>query len=307
MAEENPNTILSEDPNGGTGPGTTGEPSVTGGDNPPQPTPQAETFDFAKMVGAEGALAENWRDGLPESIRGEKCLDSIKTIGTLAQSYVHAQKSMGANKVTIPGENATPEEIDAFHKALGRPDKMEDYATDKVELPKGIVLDDAEVGKFREFAFKQGLSQAAFEAALKFDVERVKSHIAAQTAAANAEYEETKAKLLQEFGDKADSVVAQCNQAMRTFGLVEVLRDHGLLSNYTVIKALAKIGGSIGESKLKGDGGTPAEGDPETRLAEIRNNPDDPLYKKDHPAHNARVAEVDRLCAAIAKQKQGKN
>ncbi|MBQ6352029.1 MAG: hypothetical protein IJJ28_02025, partial [Lentisphaeria bacterium] len=138
MADEN-NTIL----NGEVENGTTGEPQITGSEPPPQQTPPEE-FDFAKMVGAEGALAENWREGLPESIRSEKCLDSIKTIGTLAQSYVHAQKSMGANKVAIPGENATPEEIDAFHKALGRPDKMEDYSTDKVELPEGIVLDDAE-------------------------------------------------------------------------------------------------------------------------------------------------------------------
>ena len=99
--------------------GVTGEQTVSGSE--PQNTPPAQsaggTFDFARMVGAEGALAENWRDGLPENIRGEKCLEPIKTIGTLAQSYVHAQHAIGANKVAIPGENSTPEEWAEFYKA----------------------------------------------------------------------------------------------------------------------------------------------------------------------------------------------
>ena len=258
------------------------------------------------MLEEHGGFAENWRDGLPESIRNEKCLDSIKTVGALAQSYVHAQKSIGANKVAIPGENATPEELDEFYKALGRPDKAEDYASDKIELPEGVTLDPDEVKKFRDFAFKNGISQKVFEAALKFDIERVQSQIAAENARANAEYEETLGKLQSEFGDRAETVVAQCNKAMATFGLTDVLRDHGLLNNYTVIKALAGIGERISESRLKGDGAAAATNDPRSRLDEIKGNPDDPFYKKDHPAHNARVAEVNNLLAAIAKAESAK-
>ena len=281
--------------------GLTGEPTVSGGDPaPPVETPPQE-FDFAKMIGAEGALAENWREGLPESIRNEKCLDSIKTIGTLAQSYVHAQKAIGANKVAIPGENATPEELNEFYKALGRPDKLEDYSTEGVELPEGVVLDEDQVKEFRKFAFEHGIPQKTFAQALAFDAKRVQQQIAAEAAAQKAEHDATLTKLRTEFGGSFETVVAQCNKAMETFGLTEVLREKGLLNNYTIIKALAGIGERIGESRLKGGEGTPAAGDPQSRLDEIRNNPDDPYYKKDHPAHNARVAEVNGLLAAIAK------
>lgn len=300
MADE---TILGGD---GAATGVTGEQKVTGTEQT-QTTPAAgtgETFDFAKMVGAEGALAENWREGLPENIRGEKCLDSIKTIGTLAQSYVHAQHAIGSNKVAIPGENATPEEWNEFYKACGRPDAEDGYKHDGVKLPEGITLNDEQLAEFRKFAFENGMSQKAFEAALAFDVGRVEKMQQAARAAHDAEYTETLTKLRTEFGDRFDTVVAQCNKAMETFGLTEVLRDKGLLNNYTIIKALAGIGERIGESKLKGGEAQVSAGDPASRLAEIQGNPDDPYYKKDHPAHNARVAEVNGLLAAIAKARK---
>ena len=294
---EEPKTIL-----GGSGEtpddGVVNNPVVIddGGNPEPQPTPPAE-YDYSKMIVGHGGFAENWRDGLPESIRNEKCLDSIKTVGALAQSYVHAQKSIGANRIAIPGENATPEELDEFYKALGRPEKAEDYESSKIELPEGVTLDADEVKRFREFAFKNGISQRVFEAALKFDVERVQSQIAAETARANAEYEETLGKLQSEFGERAETVVAQCNKAMATFGLSEVLRDHGLLSNYTVIKALAAIGERISESRLHGEAGKPV--DPQTRINEIMGDPKDPYYDREHPNHAARVSEVRQLLAQV--------
>lgn len=280
--------------------GVTSEQTVTDSEDQTQQQ-QQNAFDYGKMVGSDGALAGNWREGLPEAIRNEKCLDSFKTIGALVQSYVHAQHSIGANKITVPTENATPEEWNAFYKACGRPDEESGYKHDAVKLPEGIVLDDEQVAQFRKVAFENGLSQKAFEAALSFDVQRLQAQQKAAIAAHNAEYDETLQKLRTEFGGNMETVVAQCNKAMETFGLTEVLREKGLLNNYTIIKALAGIGEKIGESKLKGDGAQLSSGDPASRLAEIQGNPDDPYYKKDHPAHNARVSEVNGLLAAIAK------
>ena len=302
MADENENTntntILSGEPAASA---VTSEPVVTGQPETQTKPEPAAAFDFGKMVGAEGALAENWREGLPESIRGEKCLDSIKTIGTLAQSYVHAQHAIGSNKVAIPGENSTPEEWAEFYKACGRPENAEGYKHDGVQLPEGITLDQNQVAEFRKFAFEHGMNQKTFEAALAFDVQRCAKMQQEAKAAHDAEYTETLSKLRTEFGGRFDSVVAQCNKAMETFGLTDVLREKGLLNNYTIIKALAGIGERIGESKLKGGEGQPVSGDPSARLAEIQGNPDDPYYRKDHPAHNARVAEVNGLLAAMAK------
>ena len=294
------NTILDPTAAPEVNPNTTVTPPAP----PTEPPPASGTpFDYTKMVGAEGALADNWRDGLPEDIRNEKSLDAIKSIGALAQSYVHAQKSIGANKVVVPTENSTAEEWAAFYTACGRPDKAEAYTTDGIKLPDGVTLDETQMAAFRKFAFDHGLTQKAFAEAVAFDVSRVQAAAQAAQAAADAEYENTLTKLQQEYGSRADTVVAQCNQTIRTFGLGKVLREHGLLNNFEVISALAAIGKSIGETKIKG-APTDAPDDPQTRLDAIKNNPEDPFYKSEHPAHKARVDEVNGLVAAIARSRK---
>jgi hypothetical protein len=107
-----------------------------------------------------------------------------------------------------------------------------------------------------------------------------------------------------EYGGNVNDVVAKCDQAMKTFGLTEVMEEKGLLNNYTIIKALATIGEKMTESTLKGDGGRPSGTDPQSRLSEITGNPDDPYFRKEHPAHNARVDEVNRLLSAISNAKK---
>lgn len=269
--------------------------------NAPSSAASAESFDYGKMITADGGLAENWKESLPSELRNEKCLDNIKTFPALAQSYVHAQKAMGSKRLSMPTETSTPEEWGEFYKALGRPDAEADYKHDNVELPEGITLDDEQVASFRKFAFEHGMSQKTFEAALAFDVQRTQAAYQAEVDAHKAEYDETLVKLKQEYGSGFENVVAQCNKAMETFGLTDVMREKELLNNYTLIKALAQIGDKITESKLKGEGALPNVNDPAVRLAEIRNNYDDPYYKKEHPAHKARVAEVNSLLALIAK------
>jgi hypothetical protein len=120
--------------NGNPEPAKTGiQPNSTVTGNPePNPNPAPAKFDFKSMLGDAGEFSENWRDGLPEGIRGEHCLDNIKNISALANSYVHAQKAIGANKVALPNENSTEEDWTAFYKACGRPESETAYTTDGV-------------------------------------------------------------------------------------------------------------------------------------------------------------------------------
>lgn len=307
-------TILSVEPE--AQPGIQEQEPQVGQKLNPAPAPEPTAFDFKSMLGDAGEFSENWRDGLPEGIRGERCLENIKNIGTLAQSYVHAQHAIGANKVAVPNENSTPEEWSAFYKAGGRPDSAEAYSTEKVKLPEGVSLDDARVDEFRKFAFENGMNQKMFEAALAYDIQRVQNQVKESEAAAAAEYTQTLARLKsdeasgalrEKFGPETATVnalIQQCNKAMQTFGLTKTMQEKGLLNNYDMITALAQIGARISESKLKG-GSIPASvNNPRMRLEEIQMNPDDPYYNREHPAHSARVAEVNQLLADIARQER---
>ena len=267
----------------------------------PPAAPPAGEFDFSGIVAKDGSLAENWRDGLPESLRGEKSLENIKDFRHLAQSYVHAQHAIGANKIALPGEHATPDEMAAFYNALGRPEKADGYDTKGLQIPKGVELDDTQLKEFREFAHRNGLSQKAFAAMLEYDASRAAKQAEAAAQDAKLEYDETVAKLKAEFGSKLDDTILQCNKAIETFGLKEVLAEKGLLNNYAIIKALVTIGEKISESKLVDGDRSGIDSTPQSRIDAIVNNPDDPFYKKDHPAHDARVAEVRRLMDAAGK------
>lgn len=297
MDNNNENTILSTENT--TAPVTT-EPVVSTTSEQLAPAPAPATYDYSKMITPEGALSENWRDGLPEAIRNEKCLDSIKTVATLAQSYVHAQKAIGANKVTIPTENSSQDEWDAFYSATGRPESADKYSDEKLSIPEGVELDKSQLEAFRKYAFDHGLSQKAYEAALSYDIQRAKDAQAKLIEARNQEYNSTLAKLQSEYGPSMQSVVLQCNKAMETFGLTDTLRQHGLLNNYAVIKALAQIGSSISETRLP-DTSAPAPSNPQSRLNEIMSDPSDAYFRREHPGHAARVAEVAALLNSMKK------
>lgn len=258
------------------------------------------TFDYSKIVAANGELLPNWREGLPAEIRDEKCLGNIKHISALVQSYVHGQHAIGANKIALPGKDATPEEKNAFYAALGRPAAPADYKFDVPEQLKDAVDVDG-VNAFREFAFQNGLSQDAFAALVQYDLNRATAAAQASVARLNAEYEATESALKAEYGDKYQEFVNQAVLARDTFGLGAVLEQHGIENNLDVLKALYKIGSSISESKLKGPGAPPVISDPASRIAEITGNPDDPYHKADHPQHKQRVELVGSLLAQKAR------
>lgn len=263
---------------------------------PAAPAAAPAPVAFDKLVAADGGLAENWRDALPEDIRNEPSLQSIKHFGTLAKSYVHAQKSIGAEKLVIPGENATEEERGEFYKALGRPEAAEKYEFKPAEgLPEGIAFDDAAMKGFREEAFKLGLSQEQYNAAINFQAKFVAEQQQKLAEAAEGEYVSTVSKLKGEFGGRFDEVVSQCNKAVETFGIKAVLEKNGLLNNYDIIKMLASIGGKISESKLHGGPDQMVQSSPEARIAEIRADLKGPYYDNNHPRHAQVMEEMRQL------------
>lgn len=288
-------TILGGDDNN-----ITTEPTVTGDNTPPADSSGGtDTFDYSTLVDAQGFFGENWKNSLPEDLRSEACLDNVKNFATLAKSYVNSQKMIGKNKIALPGENASQEEIDAFYSAIGRPAKAEEYKHDNVKLPPGIILDDSAVAEFRNFAFQHGISQKTFEQALAFDVERVRKAQEAAINAHNQEYTATMNKLQQQYGDNLPARIAQVDKALTTFGIKDIFVEKGLTNNYQIFEALANIGARISESRLAAGDVPQKFTSPQQQIDEIYSDPNSPIYQMDHPKHDAMVAEVKRLMAQI--------
>ena len=73
-----------------------------------------------------GKLNDGWVDKLGDDFKGNPTLATIRDLPTLAKAYLDTKKLVGA-KVGPPGDGATPEQVAAWRRTLGIPDKPEDY------------------------------------------------------------------------------------------------------------------------------------------------------------------------------------
>lgn len=135
--------------------------------NPQMGSPVGGNLAEEKKSGVEvPAWAKPLGEYLPEELKQEKSLANFKNLHDLAKGYMDTKAALSKKMdgmIKIPGEGSTPEEWAAYHKALGRPDKPEEYNVphiDGVTMP----VEDVELQWFRETAHKYGMNQKQFAA-----------------------------------------------------------------------------------------------------------------------------------------------
>ena len=155
-------------------------------------------------------------DALPEDLRGEKSLSSIKNLDDLAKSYVNAQKMIGAKvESLIPGEGATQEQIDRYREIMGVPSDSDGYnltLNSEHEIP-------AEFSKeFAEYAHMAGLSQKQASSMFQAIAEKQISAAAADDAAFEKHRKESAQTLRNDWGDAMKGNLEIAQKAINEFG-----------------------------------------------------------------------------------------
>lgn len=280
-----------------------------------QPTADAGQAQGAPAAGAPaGNQAPDWRSSLPEELRNEKVFESIKAkdmneaFPVLAKNYVHAQKLVGADKLVVPGPNATPEEKDAFYTKLGRPAKAEEYG---YKLPEGLTEDRIDKGRidtWRKEFHEAGIPKAAAERILNKYLADEFGTVQAREQARQQELQQNELKVKEEFGVKFDEKVNFARLALREFGndnLVQVLESTGLGSNPEFVKLFATIGEKLADHRAISGQGTQgnAYGSPELAQAALtdfnsKNENMKALFDRAHPDHDRVVEERRKLFEA---------
>lgn len=257
---------------------------------------QAEAVKWNTVVAEDGSLNDTWRTLLPQNLRGEKSLDSIKNVSTLAQSYIHAQRAVGANKVVVPNENSTPEEIAAFYKAAGRPDAADGYEYAVPEkLPAGVEFSPELLGEFRKTAHELGLSQKQFKAIVDYQANMVSQSVEMRDAQIAAEKTDTLNRIRTEKGVNFKSYIAQAEKALHTFGLFDWAEKAGKIGDYEFLNAMAGVGAKLSESALKGLGFENQTGGVQEQIDAINNDPEHPYHHRDKHGHDAAVTKMQQL------------
>lgn len=268
--------------------------------------------------GAGGTGNQNntpdWRTSLPEDLRSEKVFESIKGKDwseagpVLAKNYLNAQKLVGAEKLVIPGKDATPEQIAEFRTKLGVPAKPEEYG---LKLPEGLTedkLDKARVDAWKKHLHDQGVPKAAAEALI---TQYLTDEHSLMQARAKAQADEQKAwatQLKEQFGNEYDTKVNLARYALEQFkdpALISWLEETGAGSHPAVVAFFSKVGQALSDDSPRSGGGSGTGGNGEPRTAaqaqaalnEFNRNESKQkaLWDHAHPQHDAVVAEKDKL------------
>lgn len=194
---ENPEPIKSQDPQATT------EPDAKPADSSdPAPDTKAEPAGDPTPEPVKGDWPENWRDLMAKGdAKLRKRLDRFKSPNDITTSFIEAEKriSSGDLKEKLP-DDATEEQIAAYRKENGIPEKSEGYLEN---LPDGLVVGDEDkeiVGSFLERAHAKNADPAVVSDMIGWYYDQQEEAIAMQTEADKAAKQVAEDELRGEWG-----------------------------------------------------------------------------------------------------------
>jgi hypothetical protein len=250
----------------------------------------------------EAAPVSDWRDSIPEEIRGHNSLRHISDVGALAKSYVHAQSMIGADKVAIPGKHATEEDWNEVYQKLGRPESADKYELEMRNLPEGVESDEQTLEWFKNTAFKAGLTPSQAQTLMDEYNAMTGETVSMSGADIEMRVEEAERVLRQEYGNAFEDRLSLGSAVLDEFGAEDIselqLADGTLLGdNPDVVRFLVNVGRfmneRIGEDTLAGakTSGALDPSEAKAKLDELM-APNSPYWDPRHPERSWYVNEA---------------
>jgi len=246
--------------------------------------PKENTVDFKSLI--------------PESFKEEKSLENFNNMEDLIKSYLHAQKMVGKNKISVPDKFATEEDWNEVFTKLGAPKSPEEY---KYSF-KDDEVDPDQIKTFNETAHRLRLLPQQAEALVKYynDLNKGQSEqLEAQAAEAQLKTEvDLKKEFVPQFNQRLDQAK---RLAIGTLGEAFLnntfLKDGSRLGdNIQVIKAFSSLADKLSEDEIvKGEGHDyQTATDIEKQISELTQE-GAAYWKNQHPNHDKAVQEVLKL------------
>lgn len=251
--------------------------------------------DLRSLINERGEfVSPDWAKqmGLPDGFASK-----FKTLDGALKSYANLEKSLGSsNKVTIPSENASKEEIALFRSKLGVPESPDGY---KIERPEGLpdeLWGQDRVTSFQTKAHELGLSAKQATELAKWQAEHVGGDYKQTLENVAAQREATVTELKKDWGNSFEANVALAEKGAAAAGLTpEVLRSTPELSNNPhFIRAMQAVAMKLGEDRgaaatiRGGSAGSIAINTPEAAQAEISRIRMDKGHAYNNPQASAR-------------------
>lgn len=210
------------------------------------------------------------------ALRDHPKVKEFKDVGSLARSYVEAQKLIGKKQVqqglVAPGDDATDEQRQAFQAELrkmnGVPDTHEGYSIKMPELPDGYDPQKGMLPEFIQKAHGQGLnnSQVQWFVDMFAGIDKQARDKAASDLKAQQE------AMQKEWGDKYEENLHLGEKVLSKFGdeaFVNAVKGN-LGNDPGFLRLLVNIGKGVSEDTLKGTGASvPATGKTQEEISAL--------------------------------------
>jgi hypothetical protein len=245
--------------------------------------PATSNSSTSSFINADGTFTEGWLDRMQGFEDSKQILGQFKDLQGMSKTLISQQRMMGKMKdaVLIPGDNATPEDIGAFHRRMGVPETPESYqAARPNSLAEGTEWND-ELGKqFGDLAHKLGMTPSQYQHSIDFFAEQEAQSLAAQAQQIEQERQQSFGFLKQQWGDKYDKNMAVVSRLLQTAG--GDINDPGLYSP-TLVHTLARIAELYAsEDRLVTSDVAATMMVGRARAMDIMKNPDNPMHKRYH-------------------------
>jgi len=257
-----------------------------------------ENTSTTEATTEESSQEVNFKDLIPESFKEEKSLSNFNNMEDFVKSYLHAQKLIGTDKISIPNKHATEEDWNEVYKKLGAPEKPEDY---KYNI-KDQDLDQAQVSEFNKTAHKLGLLPKQAEGLIKFYNEFNNNIAESQEDQAAQSQLVTETELKKEFGPQFAKRLDQAKRlAVNSLGSEFLentfLKDGSRLGdNLSVIKAFSNLADKLSEDEIvKGEGSSYLTANEIEKEINELTQEGSAYWSKTHPNHSKSVQEVFKL------------
>jgi hypothetical protein len=254
----------------------------------------------------KGAFPENWKELLPDDIKNDPSIKSLKDVAALAKSYIHGQKLVGADKIVVPTNLTSEEEWGKIYQKLGMPETVEKY---DFQAPENT--DKEFLKSFKEMAHKNGILPKQAAQLFEFYGKYVNGLSEANEASAKAAFEKTVNGLKQEWGQAYDR---KLSNAAGLFGQYadedtkKFMRETGFSNHPVVLKLFSKIADSFGESKFIAPGGTGGMGitpsEAQDKINAVYKDTNHPYFHKAHPKHQEAREEMAKWHKAVIAGKK---
>lgn len=249
---------------------------------------------------------ESWKNSLPEDLRSDPSVKITKTLADLAKGYVHAQKTIGADKFVVPGKNATEEDYLKIFDKLGRPDSPDKY---DLQVRKGMKVNEEFFKGFKETLHKSGILPSQAGKLFEWYQGQVANAEVAQQQAEAKRNAESLDGLKKEWGNAFDSKLQDA-----AVGIKAIMGDQAdaaindpVLGNHPLfIRLAAKIGEYTKEDSDVSEGSEPSgrytPSQASKMIGNILSDPKHPYNDGNHPNHKSAVEEMMKLFEAKSAQ-----